>query len=198
MLGAALMRHRVRAALGSPPCCRGRSRHQLSCARAASDSRRLAVRLDTIHSADNREQAPRGESLLHRPEAIGVPLAGHHQEAVGRQAEASKAGPIGMSEFERIPLPLAPEHHALVVRLAMDERGDQRQAEIPNRGLAAITVGHQLLQGGLGPATACKKRIELARIENGGRAGDRLGVADTTAFDPLDLSPEPGKASASL
>ncbi len=89
-------------------------------------------------SPDDREQASRCERLLHRPETVGIPSSGHHQQLVRRKAQGSKARPVRLPELEHVPLPLAPEHHALLCRLsliflsAMQEGSGESKAEIPN------------------------------------------------------------------
>ncbi len=165
--------------------------------------------VDAVDNADDREQASRRKPLFHRPEAIGIPPAGHHQQAVRRKTEGSKARTIGMAEFERIALPLAPEHHALaclltlvfllaqISLLAMQEGGRQRQAEIPNRGPAAIAVGHQFMQSG--PAAAAQKeRIDLCRVDKGGLdPADRSG-AETVMFDEAYSPPQLSETGCSI
>ncbi len=151
-----------------------------------------------VDSADNREQASRREPLLHCPKTIGIPPAGDHQQTVGRKAEGSKARPVRLSEFERIPLPLAPEHQALacrlalVILLAMQKEGRQGEAEIPNRRLAAITIGHQLVQSRLASTTQ-KEGIDPCWVESGRPdLADRSGV-ETTLFDDAYSPSELGK-----
>lgn len=107
---------------------------------------------DASDSADDREQASRRERLLHRPETVGIPFPGHHQQPIRRKPQGSKTRPVRLSELEQVPLPLAPEHHVLLCRLdlmllsAMQKGSGQGKAEIPNRVMTAITIGHQLQQ----------------------------------------------------
>ena len=142
----------------------------------------------TIHHADNREQAAGREALFHRPETIGIPPAGDHQQTIGWQADIPKARAVGTAEFEHIMLSLAPEDHALIVRLPMQERSDQCQAKIPDRGVAAIVSRHQFMQGRAVPA-ASKKGVDPGRIGNG-RAGpvDRSVDRKNHAYSPPELS----------
>lgn len=137
--------------------------------------------------------------MLHCPETIGIPLAGDHQKSFRRQTKRLKARTVKPAEFERIPLPLTPENHGLAFHPAVQKRGGQSECKIPNRRLAAIAIGDQLVQSRSGPAIPCKKRVDPGRIESSQRSGGKLLSAkqssiETVAFDHAYLPFEFGDA----
>jgi len=160
----------------------------------------------SVDLADHREQAARCETLFHRPETIGISLAGDHQEAFRRQAESFEARTIETTEFSDVQRPLTPEYHALTVvhRMGpMHQAGDQGKREIPNRRLAVIAIGDQFTKGRLRFGSACKKRIDPRRIEDHRETVSKQVPAgcftpETIAFDQADLPSEFSKMRRSI
>ena len=159
-----------------------------------------------IDQADHREQASGGEPLLHRPKAVGIAFGRNHQQAIGRQAQITQARPIEPAELQRIALTLAPEHHASTCRLTAQKQRDQGKGKITNRGLTAVIIGHQFLQGGHGLSSPGEKRIKRFRIlvhllgVNAIDVGAHVAcwplVFEMAALDSVDPPSQPGEADA--